>query len=63
MFAKLLFAAVALLALLVRADPNPIVPGEYMRSVSLTNQVRNLTYLFGSDVQALVILTRREETA
>jgi hypothetical protein len=35
MFAKLLIAAIALPALLVRADPNPIVPGEYMRTTSL----------------------------
>jgi len=30
MFAKLLLAAVALQALLVVADPEPSVPGEYM---------------------------------
>lgn len=31
MLAKLLLAALALPALLVRADPVPLVPGEYMR--------------------------------
>jgi len=31
MFAKLLLAALALPALLARADPEPSVPGEYMR--------------------------------
>ena len=34
MFVRLLVAAIALPALLVRADPNPIVPGEYMRNAS-----------------------------
>ena len=32
MFAKLLFAAITLTGFLVKADPNPIVPGEYMRA-------------------------------
>ena len=31
MFAKLFFAAIALGAFLVNADPTPTVPGEYMR--------------------------------
>ena len=35
MFAKLLLAAIALQALLVRADPEPSVPGEYMRLAPL----------------------------
>ena len=32
MFAKFLFVAIALQALLVVADPEPSVPGEYMRA-------------------------------
>ena len=35
MLAKLLLAAIALSALLVRADPEPSIPGEYMRAASL----------------------------
>ena len=40
MFASLLLAAFALPALLARADPNPIVPGEYMRLPSLAGKSR-----------------------
>lgn len=50
MFAKLFFAAVAFQALLVSADPEPSVPGEYMRPAPLGNRERTLTpVVFGFD--------------
>ena len=61
MFVKFLIAAIALPALLVRADPNPTIPGGYMLPSPTPWQPRADFDSF-LDAQAPVILTRREET-
>ena len=58
MFAKLLLAAITLQALLVKADPTPIVPGQYMRLAGGHER----TLMVGFDAQVQVIHTSKEET-